>query len=292
MSKQESLKEKLNVVKPEATDVKTALAKASIPNTLAGLTRVDLTKVISHMGANIAQALPKHITPERMIQIIVNALDKNPAIKECQVSSIVGCIMQASILGFKPIDSLGQVYFVPYKQRDGKKLLTLQIGYKGYIDLARRSNQIKMLYAEVVREGDLFEYEIGLFPKLTHKPSGKSDGNITHVYAVSHYKDDGYNFIVLTKDEIESLRRRNPRQSSVPSEAWSTDYAKMAKAKAIKQLATYMPLNDEMQEAIRVDEAVVDLKEGGFLDDTIQYEEQPIITIDFNQETGEIKNEN
>jgi recombination protein RecT len=290
MSRQETLKEKMGVVVPQS-DVKTALAKASIPNTLAGLSRVDLSKVIGHMGANIAQALPKHITPDRMMQIIINALDKNPAIKECQVSSIVGCIMQASILGFKPIDSLGQVYFVPYKQKDGTKQLQIQIGYKGFIDLARRSNQIKMLYAEVVREGDQFEYEVGLFPKLIHKPTGKSEGKITHVYAVAHYKEDGYNFIVLTFDEVEKLRKRNPQQGATPSGAWYSDYAKMAKAKAIKQLATYMPLNDEMQEAVRVDESVIDLKDGGVLDESLQYEEPPIITIEFDEKTGEVKNE-
>lgn len=247
----------------EVTDrASAALSKAQRKNTLMGLSRSQLRDALAPMQQQLDAVLPKHLTGERMMQIIVNAIDRKPDIKECELSSVIGAIMQSSILGFKPVDSLGQVYFVPYNDRKtGKKYLQMQIGYKGYIDLARRSGQIKMLYAHVVREGDHFKYEFGLEEKLEHIPGDNPDGEITHVYAVAHYKDGGYNFIVLTRSQIEKLRTRNPTQGAVPSQAWKTDYDKMAMAKAIKQLSTFMPLSDEMQSAVASDEGIVNLTE-------------------------------
>ena len=126
--------------------------------------------------------------------------------------------------------------------------------------------------------GDEFEYQLGLHPKLDHIPKVGPESNITHVYAVAHYKDGGYNFIVLTKSEVEALRLRSPMQKAIPSGAWKTDYEAMAKAKAIKQLSKYMPLSDEMVNAVRADEAVINQKalsnnRTGILLDELDYPE-------------------
>ena len=233
--------------------VKTALAKSTRPGTLAGLKSTDIATVLSGMKAQIAQALPRHMTPDRMIQMATTIIAKNPKIAECTAASLMGAVMQASLLGFQPIEALGECYFVPYA---GK--VQFQVGYKGYISLARRSDQIKMIYAEVVHEGDDFEYELGLEPKLHHVPGLDNEGNkMTHVYAVAHYTNGGYSFMVLTRNTVERLRMRNPMQSSKATGAWATDYEAMAKAKAIKQLSKYMPLSVEMQSGLISDEAVI-----------------------------------
>lgn len=231
---------------------KQALAKSTKRGTLAGLKSTDIQSVLESMKLQIAQALPKHLNAERMIQMATQVIAKNPRIAECDAGSLIGAVMQASILGFKPTESLGQVYFVPY----GSKV-QFQIGYKGYIDLARRSGQIKTLYAYPVYAADEFEYELGLEPKLRHKPAQGERGEMVNVYAVAHYKDGGYNFVVLSRDEVERLRLRNSFQKTKPSGAWATDYEAMACAKAIKQLAKYMPLSEEMQSAVMTDEGVV-----------------------------------
>lgn len=131
---------------------------------------------------------------------------------------------------------------------------------KGLIELARRSGKIKMIYAEVVREGDEFEVQYGLHPKLEHKPALDMTKKMTHVYAVAHFMDGGYNFVVLTRQEVERLRMRSPMQKEAPSGAWFTDYEAMAKAKAVKQLAKYLPLNLEQQVAVASDEQVINVE--------------------------------
>jgi recombination protein RecT len=231
------------------TDIKAVMAKTSKAGTLAGLKHSDLATVFEGLKAHIEQAVPAHIDAARIIQMAANTVAKNPKLAECSALSIIGAVVEAATLGFKPSNALGQVYLIPYGQH-----VQLQIGYKGYIDLARRSGEIKHLFGYVVREGDEFNYSLGLNPNIHHVPA-ETRGEITHVYAVAHYNSGGYNFVVLTKAQIEALRMRNPMQRSRINGAWATDYEAMAIAKAIKQLSKFMPLSDEMMKASYIDGA-------------------------------------
>lgn len=257
--------------------VSQALQKAKKPGTLAGLKHTQVQDVISGMKGQISQALPKHLTADRMIQMASSLISKNPKLAECSASSLIGAVMQASILGFRPVEQLGECYFVPYGGS-----VQFQIGYKGFISLARRTGELKNIYAEIVHAGDEFRVEYGLEPKLVHIPKmDNENAPVTHVYAVARYKDDGYNFIVLTVNQVEKLRKRNPMQKGSASGAWGTDYEAMAKAKAIKQLSKYMPLSVDFIDATLSDEAVITDKaftndQSGLRVEQFTYDPEPV----------------
>ncbi|MDR0864993.1 MAG: recombinase RecT [Candidatus Symbiothrix sp.] len=261
----------------------TIVQKVAQSGSLAGLNQGEIGQYLSGMKDRVAQVLPKHLTADRVLQMAASTIYRNPAIAKCTPASLLGSVMQASILGFPPVDVLGYCYFVPY----GKDV-QFQIGYKGYIELARRSGKIKMVYAEVVREGDEFNAAFGLNPTIEHKPKFDSSKPITHVYAVCHFNDGGYNFVVLSKSEVERLRMRSPMQKGNPVGAWATDYDAMAKAKALKQLSKYLPLNIDQAEAIATDEAILkpeNFQNGQAKIEDIAYDEATVV----DTETGEIK---
>jgi recombination protein RecT len=276
----------------EPTAVQTALQKVKKQGNLAGMNSKEVGDVLLSMKPQIEVALPKHLSVDRMIAMASIVIVKNPAIAKCSSASLIGAVMQASILGFRPVESLGQCYFVPYGTN-----VQFQIGYKGYIDLARRSGQIMDIYAEPVYKNDKFKYTLGLERNIIHEPTDGDRGAMTHVYAVVRYKDGGYNFVVLTKADVEKLRMRSPMQKSTPSGAWATDYEEMAKAKAVKRLAKYMPMSDEFVTAVESDEAVVTEnslskdRSGLKLEEleTIPYAEEVSANVD--TQTGEIKEE-
>lgn len=253
-------------------------------NSLEGLSQGEIGNYLKGMESRIASALPKHLTADRVIQMAATTIHRNPQIAKCTPASLLGSVMQASILGFPPVDALGYCYFVPY----GKEV-QFQIGYKGYIELARRSGRVKMVYAEVVREGDEFEAQFGLNPDLKHKPTFDSSKPLTHVYAVCQFNDGGYNFIVLSKSDVERLRMRNPMQKGTPKGAWATDYDAMAKAKALKQLSKYLPLNIDTQTELATDESVLkpeSFESGKVKPENVHYDEAEIV----DEETGEVLN--
>lgn len=262
--------------------------KVKSSGSLAGLTQGEIGEYLGGMKDRVAQILPKHLTADRVLQMAATTIHRNPTIAKCTPTSLLGAVMQASLLGFPPVDALGYCYFVPY----GKDV-QFQIGYKGLVDLARRSGKVKDVYAEIVREGDVFEAEFGLERTLKHKPTFDTSKPVTHAYAVCHYSDGGYSFVVLSKAEIEKLRLRSPMQKGAPSGAWATDYEAMAKAKALKQLAKYLPLSLDQVAAVATDEAVLtpdSFTRNASGETSVKVED---ITYDeyVDEETGEVKPE-
>lgn len=266
-----------------------ALQRAKAQGNLSGMSQGQIGDFLQSFAPQLQKVLPKHLTPERIIQMVASTVHRNPAIARCSIPSLLGAVMQASLLGFQPIDSLGYCYLVPY----GKDV-QFQIGYKGMIDLARRSGKIQSVYAEVVREGDEFDCQLGLERTLTHRPAFDSGKPVSHAYAVCHYSDGGYSFVVLSRADIERLRMRSPMQKAQPSGAWATDYEAMAKAKALKQLAKYMPLSVDEQATLQTDEHVLTLDhfaEGGVLK-AEELEELDTLEADAEEidpTTGEVK---
>lgn len=265
---------------PATNKAKTTVAdRVKATGNLSGLKQNEIGEFLGLYKGQIAKGIANKLDPERLIQMATSTIYKNPAIAKCTPQTLIGAVMQASLLGFPPVDALGYCYMVPY----GKDV-QFQIGYRGYIELARRSGQIKMVYAEVVRSGDEFSCEFGLEPKLIHKPKLDSSKPLTHAYAVAHFTDGGHNFVVLSKSDIERLRMRSPMQKGSPSGPWATDYDAMAKAKALKQLSKYLPLNIDTQSAIATDEAII--KPENFDKGEARVEE---ITFEYvNEDTGEI----
>src|SRR5690625_2463241 len=202
------------------------------------------------MGPEIEKALPKHMDADRLARIALTTIRTTPKLMECNLPSLMGAVMQAAQLGLEP-GLIGHCYIIPY----GKEA-TFIIGYKGMIDLARRSGHIQSIYSHAVYENDDFDYELGLHPKLEHKPS--MDGNcgaFIGAYAVAHFKDGGYQMEFMRKSEIEKRRGRSASANSRHS-PWKTDYEEMAKKTVIRHMWKYLPISVEVQQQAVKDEVV------------------------------------
>ena len=226
----------------------------------------DIKTAILDLKPLIAQALPRHLTAERMIQMATNYVRQNPLIAKCTEQSLLGAIMQTSILGLEPIPALGQVYFVPYKANKGTREnpqwvdeVQFQLGYRGMLQLIHNSGCVKMIYAEAVYEGDFYEEERGLHPTLKHIPNHDRPDNakLLRVYAVAHTLSGGEFFEVLEKKEIEALRKLNRAQKEQSNGAWATHYEEMAKAKVLKKLAKFLPVSAAVTRAFAANESII-----------------------------------
>lgn len=195
---------------------------------------------------SIKSSLPKHITAEKMARLCFSTIVRSPQLLNAEASSLLACILEASAIGLEP-DPRGLAYIVPYK---GK--LQLIIGYKGYMELAYRSDKVSQIFAETVHKNDKFEFALGLEPKLIHVPNLDERGELFAVYAVAKMKDGTSNFIVLGKNEIE--KSRNASQSANGGKGseyspWNTYTEEMWKKTAIKKLCKYLPLSVDIQKA-------------------------------------------
>jgi recombination protein RecT len=141
--------------------------------------RVDtITDVLKRNNKGITSLLPAHVKPEMLMRTVFTAVTQTPKLLECTPVSILRCTLQAAMLGLPPNDGRGLSYLVPFKRNvkiDGRweKISECQLitGYRGRLLLARQSGEVRAIDAGVVHEGDVWDYEKGLAPRLIHRKS-------------------------------------------------------------------------------------------------------------------------
>jgi recombination protein RecT len=203
--------------------------------------------------AALAMAIPRHLSVDRMLRTALTCFSITPQLLECSPRSLLGAVVQCAQLGLEP-GILGMAYLVPFRDRKrGTTEVTLIPGYRGLLDLARRSGEISTIQAHGVRRKDRFNYRYGLDPQLDHIPSEDTDrGELSHVYAIARLKDGGVQFEVMTRPEIDAHRDRYSRASAIGP--WQTEYEEMAKKTVLRKLCKLLPASIELHQAVALDE--------------------------------------
>lgn len=245
-----------------------------------------MKELVTVMMPEIKKALPNTITPERFTRIVMSAISNNKQLQQCTPNSFLAGMMNAAQLGLEPNTPLGQAYLIPYKNH-GTLEAQFQIGYKGLIDLAYRSGQVKTIYAEAVHENDEFEYELGLDPKLVHKPAVKDRGEVIYYYAVFKLVNGGEGFTVMSRDDINRHKERFSKAANSGFSPWATNYDEMAKKTVIKKVLKYAPLSTDIMRKIAEDETIKSelSADMSFVNDEVEYAE----VVETDSETGEVK---
>lgn len=216
----------------------------------------NMQDYIMSMQGQIAKALPSVLTPERFTRMVFSAISMNKQLAECTPKSFLGAMMQAAQLGVEPNTPLGQAYLIPFRNH-GTLECQFQLGYKGLIDLAYRSGQVKDIQAHIVYENDEFDYELGLTPKLVHKPAMKQRGAAIAYYAIFHTKDGGYGFEVMSLDDIKKHATQfSQAYKKGYTSPWKTNFDEMAKKTVLKRCLKYAPLKTEFVRAVSADETI------------------------------------
>jgi recombination protein RecT len=209
-------------------------------------TALQIRDLLSRNRDQIEAAIPKHVSADRLMRVAVGAVARTPALQKCEAASLFQCIVQCATLGLEPSGPMGEAYLVPYGQT-----ATLIIGYRGLINLARRSGKVTLFYADYRCKNDPFRIKRGAHPDIEHDiPVDVERGEITHFYAVVHFTDGSLDFEVMSLEEIEGIRTRSKAGNSGP---WKTDYTEMAKKTAIRRLCKRLDLSVELHEAVEHD---------------------------------------
>lgn len=113
------------------------------------------------------RVVPSFASPERLVGVALQAINKTPKLAACNPMSLLGSLMAASSLGLEVNSALGHAYLIPFENKyKGTTNAELVLGYRGMLYLAYQSNVI--IRANAVRAGDTFEHEDGLEVRLRH----------------------------------------------------------------------------------------------------------------------------
>ena len=209
--------------------------------------------VIQAGAKQFATALPKHVNSERFVRIAITTIRQNPKLAKCSQESLLGALMVSAQLGLEP-GTLGQCYLIPFENKKaGTVECQFQIGYKGLIELLRRSGQLSDIYSYTVYENDDFNIEYGLSRTLVHKPNFTDRGEIKGFYAVAILKDGAKAFEYMTKDEITKHEEKY-RKGSYKNDVWNKNFEEMAQKTVVKKLLKWLPVSVEFLEMAAKDE--------------------------------------
>lgn len=205
---------------------------ATRPNTLKGILSGEA------MREQFSKALPTHLSADRFIRCSLTALTRSPKLNDCTQESFMKCLLDLSAFGLEPDGR--RAHLIPYGNQ-----CTLIIDWKGLAELAMRSGIIAKLHADIVCDNDAFTYDMG--EVTTHTIDWKKPrGEMYAAYAMAQTKTGEKFFAVMSKDEIEAIRKRSRAGNSGP---WQTDYNEMAKKTAFRRLAKWLPLSAEFRDA-------------------------------------------
>jgi recombination protein RecT len=184
------------------------------------------------------ELLPPNITPQRLARTVMMAIERTPKLLDCTPQSIINAATTAAVLGLEVDGVTGQGWILPYGNR-----ATFLIGSKGFNTIAFRAGYT--LSAGVVREGDIFDYELGSSAFVRHKPVPGNRGRIVGAWATATSSDKPPIVRWMSIEEIEQIKQKSPGARK-PDSPWNDlhgpGYSGMCEKTAKRRLARDIPM--------------------------------------------------
>lgn len=236
-----------------ASRARAAINAATKPGTMAGLKTAEVEALLAPYKLAIQNALPNGGSPSRIIQSAVFQIKTKPKLAECSLESVIGCVLNAALLGLNP--ALKQCHFVPRFNKHKKMMeACFQFDYRGLVTLARRSSMVLDVFAKVVRKTDKFDVQYGSDKRIVHIPDITDESeDFTAVYAVIRYVNGGHEFLVLTPKQVEKRRLTSSNQEGEPTDIWLKWKEEMWAKTALRRLLETAPLSDEQAAALQTE---------------------------------------
>lgn len=277
------------------TEIKKANAPAAVTkantNAVADSKQKKTMKdYIEVMKPEFEKALPEGFSAEKFTRMAITAVNKNPALAQCTMSSFFSALMNAAQAGLEPNSPLGEAYLIPYRNK-GQMEVQYVVGYQGRLKWAHRDHVI--VTARVVYENDEFSFQYGMNEELIHKPALTNRGKPIAFYATWKSKDYGSeSFTVMSKEDVDEHAKKFSKAYSSGSSPWVTNYESMALKTVVIQALKYAPKSMETRRFESNDETIKntissDMSE---VDSEINYSDFIDAEIT-DAETGEVKHE-
>lgn len=204
---------------------------------------------------------------ERFTASIISAVAVNPALQECEGSTILSAALLGESLNLSPSPQLGHYYLVPFKNTKLNRTdAQFQLGYKGYIQLAIRSGQYKRINVIAIKEGELVSYdplsediEVNLIENEVERENAKTIGYYAMFRLVNGFEKTMY----WSKEKMEAhaLKYSKGYQAKKGYTFWEKDFDGMAYKTMLRQLISkWGIMSIEMQKAFTNDYSVTDEK--------------------------------
>lgn len=188
---------------------------------------------------------------------IISATKANPKLRAANPNSVLSSAVVAATLDLPINQNLGFAHIVPYGGE-----AQFQMGWKGFVQLAIRTNQYRSMNAAPVYEGELKEYN-RITGEIEFDLKGRKSNKVIGYVAFFRLINGFEKYFYMTLEEVTAHGKRYSKSFS--SGNWSTNFEPMALKTVIKLLLSkWGILSIEMQTAMEADQAIVNARGEGF----------------------------
>ena len=203
---------------------------------------------------------------QQFVASLLSIVTNNNLLAKATNESIMTAAMKAATLKLPIEPSLGMAYIVPYNrnEKQGNPWVKIneaqfQMGYKGFIQLAQRSGQIRNINCDIVYKEEFLRYD-KVYGTLHLKEEQVDSGEVEGYFASLELINGFRKMIFWKKEKVIAHAQKYSKtydkqigdfKSGTP---WKTEFDAMAQKTLIKELLSkYAPLSTELQEAIIAD---------------------------------------
>lgn len=181
---------------------------------------------------------------------------KNSYLRKASKESLFSAVISIAQTGLTLNPVAKEAYLIPRGSKEGVQA-HLEPSYIGLMKLLTDAGQVKNIQTNLVNEGDLFDVDLGMETKITHKPyyvNNQPKGNLIGVYSVANLSDGNKQFEFMTRQEVEEIRatsesfKAHEKNKNIPC-IWLQFEGEMFRKTCIKRIAKHLPRSEQYNKA-------------------------------------------
>ena len=214
---------------------------------------LTITKLVKDEGFQKEAEKTLGAGAPQFLSSVLTLANADPKIRELDPVKLYNTCLMAAALKLPFNSNLGHAYIIPYKGEP-----QLQIGWKGFVQLAQRSNQFKTIGVNAVHENEIggidpMTGEITFDFKLPGEKSGKIVGYMAYFRLLNGFEKSYY----MTMAELQAHGKNYSQTFKKGYGVWKDNFDAMAQKTVIKLLLNkFAPLsiNSDLARGIEVDQ--------------------------------------
>ena len=221
--------------------------------------KADMLAVLKASAPAIRKIASQHVNIQRLMSLALEARARTPLLAQCSIESMVEFCKTCARWGTDRVGA-GGVWPVPFKNKNtGQYEMQAIPDWRLLIGKAKAAGVITHASADIVRDGEEFDYERGLVPSLTHRPKLGNKEAVIAAYCVFVLPDGTRDFVVMDGEDLGKVRRSSKASQSGPWVDWPEEMMKKTVVRRAMKPFQGAESANALNEMIEADDRVVGL---------------------------------
>lgn len=228
-------------------------------NSPAAIARAQASRHQDFLKARMDQIgrwVTQGVRPEALVRFVLMDLSTNEKLRQSTPESVYLALLACAVTGLEPGALKGEAYLVPFSTK-GVLRAQFMPGWRGLVKQARRSREVLGIVANVVRERDTFDMDLGTSNSLTHKPAMSGGrGDVVGAYAIAQMTGGHREIEFMDIDDLAAVEKMATARGA--SDAWRNWPDQMQRKTPLRRLAKRLPLGADYYVGLALEQAASD----------------------------------